>query len=121
MNERTREDQEVTRDQQPPGNMTDVTLSANDLREVIARRAYEFYKLRGTEYGDELSDWLRAEAEVVTMLLAEPQGTDHIGTRNGQPAARTKSARGTMTLHTLSQTKMTGSPKRKNVLKSKPA
>jgi hypothetical protein len=121
MNERTREDQVVTNDQQPPGSMTDVTLSANDLREAIARRAYEFYKLRGTELGDELSDWLRAEAEVVTMLLAEPQQTDHTGKRNGQPAARTRNTRGAMKANRLTQTLMSRSPKRKNVLKSKPA
>lgn len=46
--------------------------SASEVREMIAWRAYELYKHRGTEVGDELSDWLKAEGEVVTMLLAEP-------------------------------------------------
>jgi hypothetical protein len=46
--------------------------SASEVREMIARRAYELYKHRGAEVGDELSDWLKAEGEVVTMLMAEP-------------------------------------------------
>ena len=121
MNQQARQDQEVTNDKHSPGNLTGVMLSADDLREVIARRAYEFYELRGTELGDELSDWLRAEAEVVTMLLAEPEETDHTSTGNGEPAARTRNARGAMKPHKLTQTLISRSPGRKNTLKSKPA
>ena len=121
MNEQARQDQEVTNDKHSQCNLTDVTLSANDLREVIARRAYEFYELRGTEFGDELSDWLRAEAEVVTMLLAEPEETDRTSTGNGQPAGRKRNARGAMKPHKLTQTLISRSPGRKNTLKSNPA
>ena len=40
----------------------------SDLRELIARRAYEIYEERGRCDGDDLNDWLRAEAEVKSAL-----------------------------------------------------
>jgi hypothetical protein len=43
----------------------------NDLRELIARRAYEFYEERGRSDGDDINDWLRAEAEVKSTLRPE--------------------------------------------------
>ena len=101
--------------------MTDVTLSANEVREVIARRAYDLYKLRGTEFGDELSDWLRAEAEVVAMLLAEPQETADTARRIAQPAARTRSARGVLKASNAKQPAVSRLPRRRNVLKNNPA
>jgi len=30
-----------------------------DLRELIARRAYEIYEERGMRHGDDINDWLR--------------------------------------------------------------
>ncbi len=42
-----------------------------DLRELIARRAYEIYEERGRCDGDDLNDWLRAEAEVRSALRPE--------------------------------------------------
>jgi hypothetical protein len=42
-----------------------------DLREMIARRAYEIYEERGRRDGDALSDWLRAEAEVIFSVMVE--------------------------------------------------
>jgi hypothetical protein len=42
-----------------------------DLREMIARRAYEIYEERGRCDGDDLNDWLRAEAEVKSSVMAE--------------------------------------------------
>ena len=42
-----------------------------DLRELIARRAYEIYEERGMSHGDDLNDWLRAEAEVKSALRPE--------------------------------------------------
>ena len=113
MHERTREDQTV-------GSMTDVTLSASEVREVIARRAYDLYKLRGTEFGDELSDWLRAEAEVVAMLLAEPQETADTARRIAQPAARTRNAR-VLKASNAKQPAVSRLPRRRNVLKNNPA
>jgi len=43
----------------------------SDLREMIARRAYEIYEERGRCDGDDLNDWLRAEAEVKSSVMAE--------------------------------------------------
>jgi DUF2934 family protein len=42
-----------------------------DLRELIARRAYEIYEERGMRHGDDINDWLRAEAEVKSALGPE--------------------------------------------------
>jgi len=42
-----------------------------DLRELIARRAYEIYEERGRFDGDDINDWLRAEAEVKSALRPE--------------------------------------------------
>lgn len=42
-----------------------------DLRELIARRAYEMYEERGMRHGDDINDWLRAEEEVRSNLKPE--------------------------------------------------
>jgi Protein of unknown function (DUF2934) len=42
-----------------------------DLGEKIARRAYEIYEERGRRDGDDLNDWLRAEAEVIFSVMVE--------------------------------------------------
>jgi Protein of unknown function (DUF2934) len=42
-----------------------------DLSEMIARRAYEIYEERGRCDGEDLNDWLRAEAEVKSSIMAE--------------------------------------------------
>jgi DUF2934 family protein len=65
------------------------SLSASEVRELIASRAYELYRHRDAEFGDELSDWLAAEGEVVTMLLAEPQETGEMKIPKGKLASRT--------------------------------
>jgi hypothetical protein len=43
-------------------------LSDEQLRELIAVRAYELYQQRGGERGDQVSDWLQAEAEVLASI-----------------------------------------------------
>jgi len=48
------------------------TPGPNEVRELIARRAYELYENRGDNFGDEISDWLQAEDEIVSMLLSLP-------------------------------------------------
>ena len=48
------------------------TPGPNEVRELIARRAYELYENRGDSFGDEISDWLQAEDEIVAMLLSLP-------------------------------------------------
>jgi hypothetical protein len=49
----------------------DVNGGQPDLREMIARRAYEIYEERGRHDGDDLNDWLRAEAEVIFSVMVE--------------------------------------------------
>src|SRR5262247_4024019 len=46
-------------------------LIARDLRDLIARRAYEIYEERGRCDCDAMNDWLRAEAEVISSVMAE--------------------------------------------------
>jgi hypothetical protein len=41
------------------------------LRERIARRAYEIYEERGRIDGEDVNDWLRAEAEVEFWVIVE--------------------------------------------------
>jgi hypothetical protein len=46
----------------------------NLLRELIARRAYEIYEARGGSDGEDMNDWLRAEAEVKSGFTAKEPG-----------------------------------------------
>ncbi|HKC89292.1 MAG TPA: DUF2934 domain-containing protein [Blastocatellia bacterium] len=46
----------------------------NLLRELIARRAYEIYEERGRSDGEDMSDWLRAEAEVKSAFTGKEPG-----------------------------------------------
>ena len=56
----------------PPANSSLISASECDMREVIALRAYELYLQRESAYGDEVTDWLTAEAEVLRCLEANP-------------------------------------------------
>lgn len=53
--------------------MTKSTHSDEEIRELIAQRAYELYLQRGDGAGDQLSDWLTAEAEVLARQAAVPK------------------------------------------------
>ncbi len=46
----------------------------NLLRTLIARRAYEIYEERGRSDGEDVNDWLRAEAEVKSAFTAKNPG-----------------------------------------------
>ena len=69
-----------------PGFIMPDSPSAVEAREMIASRAYELYEQRGAGSGDALSDWLRAEAELVTMLLQESPKAEESGNRDRVPA-----------------------------------
>ena len=56
----------------PPAKVSIIPPSENDLRELIAIRAYELYAQRGSALGDETTDWLMAEAEVLSCLQTRP-------------------------------------------------
>ena len=102
-------------------NMMYADLSACEVRDLIASRAYELYKQRDAEFGDELSDWLKAEGEVVRMLLAEPQETDETGILNPRIANRTKAATSTTKAANGARPRVSRWSKRKNALKANPA
>jgi hypothetical protein len=55
-----------------------------DLRELIARRAYEMYEERGRGHGDDINDWLRAEAEVRSTVRPEKRRPATSRLRAGQ-------------------------------------
>ena len=44
-------------------------------REDIARRAYELYTQRGCEPGKDIEDWVRAEKELASEVVAGPAKT----------------------------------------------
>ena len=66
----------------------------NEVRELIARRAYELYENRGDNFGDEIGDWLQAEDEIVAMLVSLPIEIAQLEApdepRPRRPFARTK-------------------------------
>ncbi|HEU4388698.1 MAG TPA: DUF2934 domain-containing protein [Blastocatellia bacterium] len=48
---------------------SEFAITPDDLHERIARRAYELFEQRGANGGgDQLSDWIRAETEVLESL-----------------------------------------------------
>jgi H+-transporting ATPase len=55
-----------------------------DFRELIARRAYEIYEERGRCDGDDINDWLRAEAEVKSAQRPEKRRPATPRVRAGQ-------------------------------------
>lgn len=96
-------------------------LSACEVRELIARRAYDLYKQRDAEFGDELSDWLKAEGEVVRMLLAEPQETGETEILNPPMANRTRAATRATKATNGARPRVSRWSKSKNALKGNPA
>jgi hypothetical protein len=97
------------------------TLSANQVRELISRRAYEIYTQRETGSADELSDWLTAEAEVVTMLLTDPQETVELKDPKGPAAARPRTVARVSKAANGARQRVSRWSKRKTELKSNPA
>lgn len=103
-------------------NASIIPPSADELRDLIARRAYELYEQRGAGYGDELSDWLSAEQEAIGVLLTQPSDVaiEQIPLRpladEGNGKRRIKAVRGAG-----ASTKMHGSSRRKSKPKGSPA
>ena len=104
-----------------PSNILYSALSACEVRDLIATRAYELYKQRDPEFGDELSDWLKAEGEVVRTLLAEPQETGETEILNPPTANRTRAATSTTKAANGARPRVSRWSKRKNALKANPA
>ena len=91
-----------------------VSLSAHALSEMIERRAYELYELRGAGEGDSLSDWLKAEQDIVLMLLSDPRAG--VEPERRPPASSRIDARPSTPANVSRR-----SPKLKNELKFNPA
>jgi hypothetical protein len=53
-----------------------VMKSASEIQDQIRRRAYELYEQRGSNDGQEVSDWLQAESEVAQKKAANVPRTD---------------------------------------------
>ncbi|MGH9832768.1 MAG: DUF2934 domain-containing protein [Blastocatellia bacterium] len=62
-----------------------------NLSELIAQRAYELYEERGRGDGEELNDWLRAEAEV-QALLSKPEQRRAAVNRTPRPLAASRAS-----------------------------
>jgi len=69
------------------------TPAPNEVRELIAKRAYELYQIRGDRFGDAISDWLQAEDEVVTMFLSLPIEPAQVESSAGPRPTRSAFAR----------------------------
>lgn len=46
-------------------------LGDEEMRSIIAERAYEIYQQRGGEPGHELDDWVQAESEILALRIEE--------------------------------------------------
>ena len=57
------------------GEKQEVAESAEQIREKIRKRAYEFFELRGKRDGRDLDDWLKAKSEVTGMVNWHQQST----------------------------------------------
>ena len=49
---------------------------AQEIRELIARRAYEHFETRGGTHGHDREDWLRAESEILPPVPVEVSETE---------------------------------------------
>ena len=72
----------------------ELLITSEGLHEQIARRAYELYEQRGADgSGDHLSDWIRAEAEVLQAIQSPKVAEVEVPTsrsKAGRRAPRTK-------------------------------
>lgn len=73
-------------------------LSDEELCTLIALRAYKIYQQRGNEPGDHLSDWLKAEAEVLASLGIPPKDVQ----TKKKPLARAAAANGGVVIRRIS-------------------
>jgi hypothetical protein len=65
-------------------------LNSPDVRDQIARRAYEIFEHRGHAQGQELQDWIQAENEILGGLMEAARAESAAGRSPGQvnvPAA----------------------------------
>jgi len=75
------EDQTATKlvqtPQTPEGFVGDPTFKrAQEINDLIARRAYELFESRGFAHGHDLEDWLRAESEILLNVPVDITETE---------------------------------------------
>lgn len=59
------------------------------LQKAIARRAYELFEGRGSEHGQDLADWLRAESDILQPLpIKVSEYRDHVAVEAELPGFR---------------------------------
>lgn len=63
-----------------PENEAAFCKHRNDVKNRIARRAYELYEHRGKTNGHDVDDWLEAEIETQTVVPAVMHETEHLYT-----------------------------------------
>src|ERR1044072_2440679 len=51
-------------------------LKDEQVQELISRRAYEIYVMRGGQPGGEAHDWFQAESEILSILIEEESRSD---------------------------------------------
>jgi hypothetical protein len=62
-------------------------LKDERVRDLISRRAYEIYLMRGGRPGGEAHDWFQAESEIISILIEEESLGSVEYTRNDSSAA----------------------------------
>ena len=63
--------------QTPEGFVGDPTFKrAQEINDLIARRAYELFEARGFAHGYDLEDWLRAESEILLNVPVDITETE---------------------------------------------
>ena len=55
----------------PVKEVSEFSVSADELRQRIAEKAYELYQCRGCCHGGDLDDWLEAERAVLAAIAQE--------------------------------------------------
>jgi hypothetical protein len=56
-------------------------LERQELKDGIARRAYEIYVQRGGKNGTDVEDWLKAEKEISAKPADAPAKTENVRSR----------------------------------------
>ncbi|HYL98206.1 MAG TPA: DUF2934 domain-containing protein [Blastocatellia bacterium] len=85
--------------------MREGLLRDSEVQEMISMRAYDLYLARNSQGGSEVEDWLRAENEILTILIQEElrnrtafSGAEVIQTGEATIAPRTRSGKKKPTL-----------------------
>jgi hypothetical protein len=59
----------------------------------VARRAYDLYRSRGAEHGDDIADWLEAERQLATENSRPARGRSAASPARARPKERAAAPR----------------------------